>query len=386
MEDKLFSLLFSVRTGKEIPSFLNKEIEKECNRIRKKLFQKIFDKPKIVKCAARDILDNLTVNMDYLHQDSIALSSEVKNGMDNHRNEYINTQLSYFSEIDNTCSDLQIILLEILIKYFPDEYDTEHYRNVLKKISPFHPLLKKSTIEPFKQADDMKQAEFLIKDDLYNDINESEDAFFNRISKHNDSIANPAEKYQYLKLEKRKYLDKLDLATLEASGSILSSLTSKQRLFLDRRIQNLIDDIKDDIPSEAKKIIDDYASQKSNQLKYQGLKIPPEINTKQHPLKQKGISLIHYYEGKPITRENGVGVAQENGYYSKNSGDKLYQLYIYYSVRSNRISFDNENSKNIMKNKVLLFESVIEYLKPEYKSKATDELKTLRANYENLLN
>jgi hypothetical protein len=96
--------------------------------------------------------------------------------------------------------------------------------------------------------------------------------------------------------------------------------------------------------------------------------------------------LIHYYEGKPITRENGVGVAQENGYYSKNSGDKLYQLYIYYSVRSNRISFDNENSKNIMKNKVLLFESVIEYLKPEYKSKATDELKTLRANYENLLN
>mgnify|MGYP006076802309 CR=1 FL=1 len=120
--------------------------------------------------------------------------------------------------------------------------------------------------------DNKKKANFLIDfnqiEGLYNERNESENVIFDRIAKHSDLIENPTDRYRYLKSEKRKYLDRLDLRTLEASGSILSGLNSKQSLFLDRRIQRLIDEIKDEVSPDAKKVIDDFTSQETQYPKY----------------------------------------------------------------------------------------------------------------------
>jgi len=65
--------------------------------------------------------------------------------------------------------------------------------------------------------------------------------------------------------------------------------------------------------------------------------------------------------------------------------DKISQHYSYYQKLSNRISFHKEKEKTSQQreNKLYLFQRVIDSLPKEYKQKAIDELKTLKASVEN---
>ena len=93
-------------------------------------------------------------------------------------------------------------------------------------------------------------------------------------------------------------------------------------------------------------------------------------------LKSKQIALIHIYEKKPITRENSSGIAEKHGYFSKNSGEKFYQEYIFYSSNANRKAVPE--TKLMLKNKIELFESILEHLEDKAKAWAVDEINILK--------
>jgi hypothetical protein len=93
-------------------------------------------------------------------------------------------------------------------------------------------------------------------------------------------------------------------------------------------------------------------------------------------LKIKQIALIHIYEKKSISRENSSGIAEKYGYFSKNSGEKLYQEYIFYSSNANRKAVPE--TKLMLRNKIELFESILEHLEDKAKAWATDEINLLK--------
>ncbi|MBC7747341.1 MAG: hypothetical protein H7Z76_01950, partial [Methylotenera sp.] len=72
------------------------------------------------------------------------------------------------------------------------------------------------------------------------------------------------------------------------------------------------------------------------------------------------IALLHWYNGKGITRSNHYKIALDYGYTAKTSGEGLYQDYIYYSKNSNRLASGETKIK--LSNKIKLFESVIDLL------------------------
>ena len=106
----------------------------------------------------------------------------------------------------------------------------------------------------------------------------------------------------------------------------------------------------------------------------------PSENIKGLSLRQ--IALIHYYRGEHITRDNAVAVAEENGFSSKTSGEALYQKFSSYCSNADRKALPDTKKK--IENKILLFESILEYLSGNEKTKAIDELKIIKSKSEDL--
>ncbi len=109
-------------------------------------------------------------------------------------------------------------------------------------------------------------------------------------------------------------------------------------------------------------------------------------NDNQNPNKPtlRQIALLYSLEGKSIIRgDNANSIAAT---YNHNSGDRLYNLFSFYSNRRHRIAIvEGHSCETGYKQKVELFSTVIEMLNhnERVKSKATDELNLLKATLEN---
>lgn len=100
-------------------------------------------------------------------------------------------------------------------------------------------------------------------------------------------------------------------------------------------------------------------------------------------LKVKQIALIHVYEGIQITRENAGEIAAKHGYKSKNSGEGLFQDYTNYCGTSNRIGKPTPCTPKKLKNKIELFESVVEHLPENKRRRVNDEIQILKTIFDN---
>lgn len=104
--------------------------------------------------------------------------------------------------------------------------------------------------------------------------------------------------------------------------------------------------------------------------------IPVEANQLENKLSIKQIALKLVYENINVTKENADKIVKQYGH---NSGQKLYQEYNFYHSRSDRTANPN-TTKKVLENKINLFESVIELLSDEYKTKAIDECNLLKVH------
>lgn len=98
------------------------------------------------------------------------------------------------------------------------------------------------------------------------------------------------------------------------------------------------------------------------------VKAKPELTISQ-------VALIHCYEGTTITRENGDEIAKDHGH---KSGEKLYQKFTFFRGKANRRAEPTRASHITFKNKIDLFESVVERLSGEAKSIAIEDLNHLK--------
>jgi hypothetical protein len=113
---------------------------------------------------------------------------------------------------------------------------------------------------------------------------------------------------------------------------------------------------------------------------------PPPPATDQEPVKEKQspdlsisqIALKSVFEGLTINRENANEIVKRFGH---TSGEKLFQRFSYYSSYTNRTGKEITSKK--FKNKIELFESVIELLPNANKQRAIIELKGLKILFEN---
>lgn len=103
-----------------------------------------------------------------------------------------------------------------------------------------------------------------------------------------------------------------------------------------------------------------------------------QINTSGKTIKQ--IALKHIYEGKPITRNNGDEIAIKNGFIS---GEKLFQEYTKFRSRANRIGRPVPCTPKKLKNKIELFQKVINMLPESKRQQAIDEVTILENIYNN---
>jgi len=92
------------------------------------------------------------------------------------------------------------------------------------------------------------------------------------------------------------------------------------------------------------------------------------------------IALIYCYEGKQITRDNSNEIAKQ---YNHNSGEKLFHRYTYFSSTANRKGRPTPCTHKKLKNKIELFESIVNHLSDNAKQRAIDEIKILKALSEN---
>lgn len=109
--------------------------------------------------------------------------------------------------------------------------------------------------------------------------------------------------------------------------------------------------------------------------------IVQEIETKTAKLKVKQIALIYVYERNQITRLNASGIASSHGYTAKNSGEGLFQDYTFFCSPANRQGKPDPCTRIKLKNKIKLFESIIEHLSDTVKQRASDEIKILKTHY-----
>ena len=111
------------------------------------------------------------------------------------------------------------------------------------------------------------------------------------------------------------------------------------------------------------------------QLNYWKEELKPNSgpNQNQSRLTIMQIALVHFYEGKQITRENAVSIAKENGH---NSGDALYNKFTHFSSNANRKGNDTQVK---LTNKIKLIESVIELLPKNKRARAIDEVAMLKS-------
>jgi len=110
---------------------------------------------------------------------------------------------------------------------------------------------------------------------------------------------------------------------------------------------------------------------------------PQQTETKTSKLKVKQIALIHVYEGLQITRKNAGEIAAKHGYTAKNSGEGLFQDYTIYCSTENRKEKPTPCTPKKLKNKIELFESVLNHLSDNKKQRAIDEIKILKTIFEN---
>ena len=109
---------------------------------------------------------------------------------------------------------------------------------------------------------------------------------------------------------------------------------------------------------------------------------PQQTETKTDKLKVPQIALIHVYEGMQITRENAGEIAAKHGYTAKNSGEGLFQDYTKYCSTANRKGKPTPCTPKKLKNKIKLFESVVNHLSDSNKQRAIDEINILKTIFE----
>lgn len=152
-------------------------------------------------------------------------------------------------------------------------------------------------------------------------------------------------------------------------------------------------------PKQAKKILEDHtgglppATNKSLTKKvikhlkkldkYVNQTPPQQGKAKTDKLKVPQIALIHVYEGIQITRENAGEIAAKHGYTAKNSGEGLFQDYTNYFSTANRKGKPTLCTPKRLKNKIVLFESVVNHLSDNSKQRAIDEIMILKTIFEN---
>lgn len=100
-------------------------------------------------------------------------------------------------------------------------------------------------------------------------------------------------------------------------------------------------------------------------------------------LKVNQIAIIHAYEGKQITRANADKIAASYGYMANTSGEGLFQDYLKYCSAANRKGKPSSCTPKKLKNKIQLFQSILEQLSKDAKSRALDEINILKTLYEN---
>ena len=106
-----------------------------------------------------------------------------------------------------------------------------------------------------------------------------------------------------------------------------------------------------------------------------------DINAKK--ITHDQISLICFYENKVISRENAKELAMQHNHHAKNSGEKIYQRFIFYSKEVNRLA--ELETKKTLKNKIEKFQSIVQYLKTENaKEWGNREILTLKKSYTKL--
>lgn len=93
------------------------------------------------------------------------------------------------------------------------------------------------------------------------------------------------------------------------------------------------------------------------------------------------IALIHIYEKIPITNRNSSAIANKYGFFNPSSGESLRQDYEYYLSNANRLSAPATKKK--FNNKIILFESVLEYLSDTAIGRAKEEIHSLKTLFEN---
>lgn len=105
-------------------------------------------------------------------------------------------------------------------------------------------------------------------------------------------------------------------------------------------------------------------------------------NSNEKKLGVKLIALIHAYKGIHITKVNANEIASNYGYKSETSGTGLYQDYLLYYSRNERIKKIYPFTIKKAENKIKLFESVLPHLSGDTKLKAIDEINILKNNLE----
>jgi len=110
---------------------------------------------------------------------------------------------------------------------------------------------------------------------------------------------------------------------------------------------------------------------------------PQQAEKKTDKLKVPQIALIHFYEGIQITKENAGEIAAKHGYTAKNSGQGLFQDYTFYRSTANRKGKPILSTPKKLKNKIQLFESVLNHLSNNNKQRVIDEINILKTILEN---
>ena len=91
------------------------------------------------------------------------------------------------------------------------------------------------------------------------------------------------------------------------------------------------------------------------------------------------IALKLFYEGEFVTRDNSDAIAKS---YGKNSGESLYQWYVRWSSKANRIAEPHPSTPKKLTNKIERLKKVISTLAPAHKSLAEVELEILQNTFE----
>ena len=149
MNIKLILLLQDITEHKSISHEQVQKIEKESIKL-----QKLFDKralkvPDILKQHAKITYNQLVDAIAGIEKSKLNSDSKIINGIGHSQLEHLDEQLAHLKNVLNICTDLQADMLEHLIAYYPNEYETKQAE--LKKIHPNSIVLKSIKTKPIEQ-------------------------------------------------------------------------------------------------------------------------------------------------------------------------------------------------------------------------------------------